>query len=65
MLGAAGMREFRASVGVIGWRLHVRFYALRRPPAGRVLLRIAELHATASRARFRAMTITSARRNGP
>ena len=60
MLGAAGVRESRAGVRIIGWRLHVRFRACCCPPARDVPLRIAHFHAAASQARFSTMAVAPA-----
>ncbi len=60
MLGAAGMREPRAGVRIIGRRLHVGFGASCCPPAGSISLRIAHLHAAASQVRFRTMAVAAA-----
>jgi hypothetical protein len=63
VLGAAGMGESGAGVGIIGRRAHVGFRTLGGAPAGSVALRIAHLHAAASQARFRAMTVAATRGN--
>ena len=65
MFGAAGMRESRAGVRIMGWRLHVGFRALCWPPVRDVPLRIAHLHAAASQVRFRTMAVAPACRNTP
>jgi hypothetical protein len=59
VLGAAGMRESGAGVGIIGRRAHVGFRTLGGPPAGSIALRIAQLDTAASQARFRAMAIAA------
>ena len=65
MFGAAGMRESRAGVRIMGWRLHVGFRALCWPPVREVPLRIAHLHAAASQVRFGTMAVAPASRNTP
>ena len=65
MFGATGMRESRAGVRIMGWRLHVGFRALGCPPARDIPLRIAHLHAAASQVRFRTMAVAPACRNTP
>jgi len=65
MFGATGVRESRAGVRIVGWRLHVGFRALCWAPARDVPLRIAHLHAAASQVRFRTMAVAPACRNTP
>ena len=65
MLGAVRMREPRASMRIVGWRLHMKLRAFCCPPARDISLRIAHLHTAASQARFRTMAVAPACRNTP
>jgi hypothetical protein len=65
MLGAVRMREPRASMRIMGWRLHMKLRAFCCPPARDISLRIAHLHAAASQVRFRTMAVAPACRYTP
>lgn len=59
MFSAAGMRKARAGVGIAARRAHVRLGASGGPPAGRVFLGLAHLHAAAADAGFCAAAIAA------
>ena len=63
MFGAAGVRESRAGMGIAARRAHVRLGATSGPPAGRVFLGLAHLHAAAVDFGFSAMAVAAARGN--
>ena len=65
VLSAAGMRESRAGIRVVGRRMHARFRALDSPPTRGKSLCIAQLHAAASLMRFLATAKAAACRNFP
>ena len=65
MLRTARTRKSRTSIGVVGWRLHMRLGAFGHAQASRVALRIAQFYAASLLVRFTAMTVASAFWDGP
>jgi hypothetical protein len=64
VFSAAAVRKARAGVRIAARRVHVRFGARGRPPAGRVFLGLAHLHAAAADFGFCAAAIAAASWDG-
>jgi len=60
MLGAAGMRESRAGIRILGRLPQAGFRALADVPAGSISLRITHPHAATRQAYFRTMAVAAA-----